>query len=340
LAVFTTAGCAIKPSSALTSGAIGVVIANGGTSGIATLAKAGSVYCSFDGTATVIGDYVVPSSTAGDFYLCHDDGETRPVGTQILGRVLQASAGGTTVQMFLDMPGSTVSNSLTAAGTGSCTNQVVTSVNSGAPSCNTVTAAYIDTSIASTGTLVSGNYTKASGASGIADSGVTAGPYSAEWVTAYRAGSATAFNTTGTKIELWGVTLQFPLNTSTLSYNVSTADTTSNTYDLGIYNSSGTLVAHTGAIAGSTAMVAGAHSVSWSGTSPKTLQPSKYYLAITTSCTSSCATISGDGSGAVVTFLSAGTVTTTGTQGTLDSSIAVPADSYTWSGSMMSFIVR
>jgi hypothetical protein len=340
LAVLTTAGCAIKPSSALTSGAIGVVIANGGTSGIATLAKAGSVFCSFDGTATVIGDYVVPSSTSGSFYLCHDDGATRPVGTQILGRVLQASSGSTTVQMFLDMPGSIVSNSLTAAGTGSCTNQVVTSVNSGAPTCNTVTSAYIDTSIPSTGTLVSGNYTKASGASGIADSGVTAGPYSTEWITAYRAGTATAFNTTGTKIELWGVTLQFPLNTSTLSYNVSGADTTSNTYDLGIYNSSGTLVAHTGATAGSTAMVAGAHSVSWSGTNPKTLQPGKYYLAATTSCTSSCATLSGDGSGAVVTFLSAGTVTTSGTQGTLDSSISVPADSYTWSGSMMSFIVR
>jgi len=242
--------------------------------------------------------------------------------------------------MFLDMPGSSVSNSLTAAGTGSCTNQVVTSVNSGAPTCNTVTSAYIDTSIASTGTLVSGNYTKANGVSSIADSGVTAGPYSAEWITAYRAGSATAFNTTGTKIELWGVTLQFPLNTSALSYNVSGADTTSNTYDLGIYSSSGTLVAHTGAIAGSTAMVAGAHSVSWSGTNPKTLQPGKYYLATTTSCTSSCATLSGDGSSAVVTFLSAGTVTTSGTQGTLDSSISVPADSYTWSGSMMSFIVR
>jgi len=340
LAMLSTAGCAIKPASALTSGAIGVVIANAGTSGIATLAKAGSVFCSFDGTSTVIGDYVVPSSTSGSFYLCHDDGAARPVGTQILGRVLQASSGSTTVQMFLDMPGSSVSNSLTAAGTGSCTNQVVTSVNSGAPTCNMVTSAYVDTSIASTGTLVSGNYTKASGASGIADSGVMAGPYSTEWITAPRAGTATAFNTTGTKIELWGVTLQFPLNTSTLSYNVSGADTTSNTYDLGIYNSSGALVAHTGAIAGSTAMVAGAHSVSWSGTNPKTLQPGKYYLATSTSCTSSCATLSGDGSSAVVTFLSAGTVTTSGTQGALDSSISAPADSYTWSGSMMSFIVR
>jgi len=410
LAVLTTAGCAAKPGSALTNGAIGVVIANAGTAGVATLARAGSAFCSFDGSATVVGDYVVPSSTAssGFFPLCHDAGATRPTGTQILGRVLQASAGSTTVQMFLDMPGSNVSSGA-SAGTGSCTNQAVTAVNSGAPTCSTITSAYVDSSIATAaspaltgtptaptaaantnttqvattafvlgqassttpnvdgtaavgtsnsyaradhvhptdtsrigggGNLVSGNYPKANATGTVTDSGVTAGPYSAEWITSNRAGTATAFNTTGTKIEIWGVTLQFPVNTSTLSYNVSGADTTSNTYDLGIYNSAGTLVAHTGAIAGSTAMVAGAHSVSWAGTNPKTLQPGKYYLATTTSCTTSCATLSGDGSSAVVTFLSAGTVTTGGTQGTLDSSITPPADSYTWSGSMISFIVR
>jgi len=237
------------------------------------------------------------------------------------------------------MPGSNVS-SAASAGTGSCTNQAVTAVLSGGPTCTTITSAYVDSSVASTSTLASGNYTKASGASAVADSGVAAGPYATEWITAYRAGTATAFNTSGTKIELWGVTLQFPLSTSTLTYNVSAADATSNTYDLGIYNGTGTLVAHTGAIAGSTAMTAGAHSVSWTGTNPKTLQPGKYYLAITTGCTASCATLSGDGSSAVVTFQSAGLVTTSGTQGTLDSSITAPADSYTWSGSMISFIVR
>ena len=341
LAVLTTGGCAAKPAGAVTSGAIGIVIANAGTSGIATLARTGSAFCSFDGSpAPAVGDFVVPTSS-GTAYQCHDAGSTRPTGTQILGRVLQAGTAGSTVQIFLDMPGSNVSNSLTAAGTGSCTaGQVVTSVNSGAPTCATVTSSFVDSSIATTSTLVSGNYAKASGASGIADSGVAAGPYAAEWVTAYRAGTATAFNVTGTKIELWGTTLTFPMNTSTLSYNVTAADTTSNTYDLGIYSSAGTLVAHTGAIAGSTAMTLGAHSVSWSGTNPKVLQPGKYYVAITTSCTATCATLSGDGSGAVVTFLSAGLVTTAGTQGTLDGTITVPGDSYTWGGAMISFIVR
>ena len=147
LAFLTTGGCAAKPSSALVSGAIGIVIANAGTSGVVTLARAGSAFCSFDGTATVVGDYVVPSSTAngGFFPLCHDAGATRPAGTQILGRVLQASAGSATVQMFLDMPGSGMSS-----GTGSCSNQAVTAVLTGGPTCTTITSAYVDSSIAPT----------------------------------------------------------------------------------------------------------------------------------------------------------------------------------------------
>jgi len=149
LAMLSTAGCAIKPASALSGGAIGVVIANAGTAGVATLARAGSVYCNFDGNATVVGDYVVPSSTAnsGSYALCHDAGSTRPTGTQILGRVLQASSGSATVQMFLDMPGSNVSSGA-SAGTGSCTNQAVTAELTGGPTCSTITSAYVDSSIA------------------------------------------------------------------------------------------------------------------------------------------------------------------------------------------------
>lgn len=114
LAVLTTAGCAVKPTSATTAGVIGVVIANPGTSGTATLVRTGSAYCSFDATATVVGDYVVASPTqnpgsSGFYPLCHDAGTTQPNGVQVLGRVLQATAGGTTAQMFFDMPGSSVS---------------------------------------------------------------------------------------------------------------------------------------------------------------------------------------------------------------------------------------
>jgi hypothetical protein len=113
LAVLTSAGCAMRPGSAVTAGVIGVVIANAGTSGTVTLVRTGSAYCDFDATATVVGDYVIPSPTAngGAYPLCRDAGATLPSGTQVLGRVLQATGGGTTAQMFFDMPGSNASGS-------------------------------------------------------------------------------------------------------------------------------------------------------------------------------------------------------------------------------------
>ena len=111
LAVLTSGGCAAEPGGAATTGVIGVVIANAGKGGTATLVRTGSAYCSFDATATTKGDYVVASSTqyptgSGFYPLCHDAGATLPSGAQILGRVLQTTSGGTTAQMFFDMPGS------------------------------------------------------------------------------------------------------------------------------------------------------------------------------------------------------------------------------------------
>jgi len=268
LAILTTGGCAIKPSSALTSGVIGVLIANAGTSGVATLARTGSAYCSFDGTATVVGDYVVPSSTAsGGFYpLCHDAGATPPTGTQVLGRVLQASSGSATVQMFLDMPGSNVS---------------------------------------------------------------TSASYSIPWFTTNTTGTAISFSSTANKAELWGVVLTFPLTTTQVTYYVSTADNTTNTYDIGVLNSSGSVVAHIGNTAGTTfAASTGWKTLSWATTA--TLQPGKYYLAITSSCTSSCAQVYG-GSSAGFTFLggSGGTSESVTAGGTLNNGVTIPADNPT-----------
>ncbi len=268
LAVLSAAGCAVSSSSALTSGAIGVVIGNAGTSGVVTLAKAGSAFCNFDGSATVVGDYVVPSSTAngGLYPLCHDAGATRPTGTQILGRVLQASSGSTTVQMFLDMPGSNVSSS---AG------------------------------------------------------------YSIPWFTTNTIGTAISFSSTANKTEVWGVVLTFPLTTTQVTYDVSTADNTSNTYDIGVLNSAGNVVAHIGSTAGTAfAASTGYKTLSW--TASATLQPGKYYLAITSSCTSSCAQIYG-GTSAGFTFLggSSGTAESVTAGGTLNNGITIPADNPT-----------
>ena len=110
LAVLTAGGCAMRPSAAASAGIIGVVIANAGTSGTTTLARTGSAYCNFDATPTVVGDYVVASSTAngGAYPLCHDAGAAMPSGVQVLGRVLQATPGGQTAQMFFDMPGTSL----------------------------------------------------------------------------------------------------------------------------------------------------------------------------------------------------------------------------------------
>ena len=268
LAVLTTAGCAAKPSSVLTIGAIGVVIANAGASGVVTLARTGSVYCSFDGTATVIGDFVVPSSTAssGFYPLCHDAGATQPTGIQVLGRVLQASSGSMTAQMFLDMPGSNVSSSAA---------------------------------------------------------------YSIPWFTTNTTGTTINFSSTANKTELWGVVLTFPLSTTQVTYDVVTADNTSNTYDIGILNSSGNIVAHIGNTAGTTfAPSTGYKTLSWALNA--TLQPGKYYLAITSSCASSCAQIYG-GSSAGFTFLggSSGTAESVTAGGTLNNGITIPADNPT-----------
>jgi hypothetical protein len=268
LAVLTTAGCAAKPSSAVVSGVIGVVIANAGTSGVVTLARAGSVYCSFDGSATVVGDYVVPSSTAnsGFYPLCHDAGATQPVGTQVLGRVLQASSGSATVQMFLDMPGSNVSSSAS---------------------------------------------------------------YSIPWFTTNTTGTAISFSSTANKAELWGVVLTFPLTTTQVTYYVSTADNTSNTYDIGVLNSSGNVVAHIGNTAGTTfAASTGWKTMNWAASA--TLQPGRYYLAVTSSCTSSCAQVYG-GSSAGFSFLggSSGSSVSVTAGGTLNNGITIPADNPT-----------
>jgi len=400
LAVLTTAGCAVKPSSAASSGVIGIVIANGGTSGVATLARFGSAYCSFDASATVVGDYVVPSSTAnGGFYpLCHDAGATRPTGTQILGRVLQASGGASTVQMFLDMPGSNVSGSGSGAGTGSCTNQAVTAVLSGGPTCTTITSAYVDSSVAATaspalsgtptaptaafntnttqvattafvlgqessttppmdgtaavgasnayaradhvhptdtsrigggGNLASGNYPKANATGTVTDSGVTAGPYAIPWFTTNTTGTAISFSSTANRAELWGAVLTFPLSTTQVTYFVSTADNTSNTYDIGVLNSSGNVVAHIGNSTGSSfAPATGWRTLNW--TAAATLQPGKYYLAITSSCTSSCAQIYG-GTTAGFGFLggASGSSVSVTAGGTLNNGMTIPSDSTT-----------
>jgi hypothetical protein len=366
LAVLTSAGCAVKPTSAATSGVIGVVIANAGTSGTVTLVRTGSAYCNFDATATVVGDYVVPSPTqypasSGFYPLCHDAGSSLPSGAQILGRVLQATSGGTTAQMFFDMPGSNAgpgqvssvfgrTGTVTAASGDYTVSQVTGAAPLASPTFTGTVTEPDGTTNTSSGytfahalTLPSGSVatTQAQNDSStkiatdaFAHGVVPPDAASSVWMTVPHASSSgTVFSTSSNKAAFFGVMLGYQKTTSQVSYYVATADTSSTTYDLGIYSGTSggtcTLQAHTGSIAGSTAMTAGAHTVSWTGGSV-TLQPGRYYLALTASATSSTAVLYGDSAG--VTFAGGTGTSNVGNAsissgGTLPATATCPTDS-------------
>jgi len=188
--------------------------------------------------------------------------------------------------------------------------------------------------------LVSGNYPKATGSSALADSGVAAGPYSIPWITVYRGGGSSTFSTSSNVVKLWGVVLTWPLTTTQLTYNVSTADSNTSgacNYDIGLADTSGTIKAHIGATANQTFGSSGSHTVNWTGGSA-TLQPGKYYVAFTTSCTANTAALSGDGSAASVTFQNGGTAGIAA--GGALTSFTGPADSWSWGATVPAIVVR
>ena len=204
---------------------------------------------------------------------------------------------------------------------------------------------------AKTGTLVSGNYTSATAAGTIGDSTVVAGPYAIGWMTELTGGNngylpSSAVN----KAMMWGVTLNYPLSTSQVTYDIgSNADNTvTNNYDLGLFNSGGTLVLNlnSGTLHGSSfAPAIGAVTLSWAqGT--KTLQPGNYYLMYYTSNTTATPPTLVSPSATAFTFYkgeAGGTgvcgVTTQGSGGfaitplgggALPASITAPANNYSW----------
>jgi Lower baseplate protein N-terminal domain len=154
------------------------------------------------------------------------------------------------------------------------------------------------------------------------------------WLTFSHGGSNINFSTTANKAIFTGIVLDFAKTTSQVSYNVSTADNSSNTYDLGIYSGTAggtcTQQAHIGSTAGTTfAASTGWKTTNWSGGSV-TLQSGRYYLAYTTSCTGSCATLLGDTGGFTFAGNSGGANSnvTISTGGVLPATATCPADSY------------
>ncbi|HEX6503428.1 MAG TPA: hypothetical protein VF011_09275 [Terriglobales bacterium] len=187
------------------------------------------------------------------------------------------------------------------------------------------------------GSGATGNYTKWTGANSVGDSGVPAGPYTVPWLTMARGGGSAGFDTSANKAKLWGVVLSYPITTTQVIYSVTTADNTANNYDIGIYDAGGNLKVHTGTLPGTSfAPATGGTTKTWAASA--TLLPGKYYLAVSTSCTSSCAQMSGD-SGAGLTFLNGASVSIS-TGGSLPSTLSIPSDTYSWGALTPAWAVR
>lgn len=362
-----SSSCAVKAVTSDAAGILGIVIGGSGTTGNAVIAYRGYANCSFDGSTTA-GDYIQISSTnAAD---CHDAGAAYPSSGEVLGRVLSTNtgtgtygvllgsesqgngSGGGAITSVFGRTGSVVASSgdySVSQVTGAA--PLASPALTGTPTAPTPSTADNSTKIATTAyvqaqgyaigsSLVSGNYAKASGSGALADSGVIAGPYSIPWITVYRGGGSSTFSTSSNLVKLWGVVLTWPLTTTQVTYNVSTADTNTSgacNYDLGIADTNGNIKMHIGSTANQTFGSSGAHTVSWTGGST-TLQPGKYYVALTTSCTASAAVLSGDGSAASVTFQNAGTASITA-GGSL-TSFTAPSDSWSWGATVPAIVVR
>jgi hypothetical protein len=179
---------------------------------------------------------------------------------------------------------------------------------------------------------------------------VAAGPYAIGWITEPTGGNNGYLpSSAANKAMMWGVTLTYPLSTSQVTYDVgSNADNTATyNYDLGLYNSSGTLVLNlnSGTLHGSSfAPATGAVALSWAQGN-KTLQPGNYYLMYYSSNTTSTPPTLVSPSATAFTFYKgeAGGSGTCGTTqgsggfaitplagGALPTSITPPANSYSW----------
>jgi hypothetical protein len=176
------------------------------------------------------------------------------------------------------------------------------------------------------------------------DSGVLSGPYPVPWITAVRGGGTAAFSQN--VVKMWGVVLTYPLLTSGIIYNVTTADVGANSYDIGIAcgqvscgsYSAGQIMLDLGATAASTfAAATGGKTLSWTqGT--KTLQPGKYYIVFTTNCAASCALLAAGGSSADITFQNGTTAGTT--SGGVLANFTAPSDLWSWGANIPALVVK
>lgn len=192
LAKLTTASpsTAIITTAGDTTGIVGVVVGNAGTTGNPIIAWGGQAVCAFDGTATA-GHYVQNSGTVnGD---CHDTGSTaEPTTGDTIGRVVigGSGAGNYTVNLALSPS--------PAAGSGTVTNS------------GTLTSGQVATGAGTTVVQVDANAALAAGALTLGASG-TAGSVAM--------GNATSGTVTLQPVAgaLGTVTASLPANTGTIA---------------------------------------------------------------------------------------------------------------------------
>ena len=140
----------------------------------------------------------------------------------------------------------------------------------------------------------------------------------------YNSINQAAFPTAANTAAMFGFIVPTTITTSKVVYRVgSTADNTTNTYEIGIYNGSGTLVAHFQAPGTTFCPGTGATKTQSWAEGTVTLPPGKYYEAIVSSCTSGCATFT-TGNGTAATFYSNSGLTQNVSGSTLGATITAP----------------
>jgi hypothetical protein len=124
---------------------------------------------------------------------------------------------------------------------------------------------------------------------------------------------------------LWGFLLPYDIATTSATYEVITADSTANIYDIGIFDDSGNLILNIGPTEGKIFAPTAIFSTLFWRQGSRTLTAGRYYLAFTTNCSSNCAAIAATTS--LVSFaVNAPGGATSG--GALPQKLTRPADSW------------
>lgn len=147
---------------------------------------------------------------------------------------------------------------------------------------------------------------------------------------------------TANRATVWGYFNPIPCTTTQFDYTIATADNTANTYDLGVYKCTEPCSAATGNLLGH---FAAAGTTFAAGTGIRTKQnwassfilpAGRYYIALTSSCTVTCATLGGVNATGV--SYATNQVVTVTTGGTLPATVTLPADTPSNAASLPSIL--